>query len=1085
MMRKKIHRPRGSRGVALLFALGILSLLLVLGLAFVANAIIAQKVAFNNSTRTQAKMLAQSAISRAATAIMLYQYQAQQLPASRKFWPTEFTTVYSVDGDIDAEDQLRYSSNQLNQQFSKLNYFGNVVGYTADDSKAKWAFIYDKAEDESAGDISSSGQQTSRSRKIIGRIAYQVLPPMSNSRLNLSRVLKGAADRPEDITTQERMGVDIGEINVDDTTVFTDHATPSSSLRNLLDPSNSPAYYGERYTAYQTNFFDGTDSDRARDWIERWFSEGTQPADFEAFLFEDGSRQNYAYRFNLGGTDWNTRFNTANNGVDNSNSEDRVEFLADDAIIFKEQARNIPADTGLPFLKSIADTPGSFSSLELRRKQIVANLNDFCDDDSIPTSNIAATGWLNAIEGDESGWPEFTGNEKTWYINEVALGLEVEPTITVTVEAGKTRVDRAEVSVNIRPEYLAEIINIYGSTTPANYTFATRLNQLDVTVRVTVNGHITYTLTDPATGATTNQEVQIERRSVDAQTLSMSADADRDVRIDFEGISAAGGYKAGSRELTTTTGGASTDFLTPVTFDFLSEFDIPDPGAQKISIVAAEITSIRFEITDVKFRLGPMVLHDNTTEQIGADFVRVPCGDTDTLPASGTTLTYNLFNRTEPFVDPVSGDALDPAEGWVAVSGTGVDIPANSNNIYIGGIMVRDPRQNLNLKLAPATTAESDWKIKLGITGFENNETPQRITMDFSDKYAGGTITGKVNHCSNPASPEDYTDPSAIDMETVTDPAWIDAVKHISTAVIADAPMKSLWELGMIHRGAAWETINLKLAGSPANPSDRIQLSDHAISKDWNATAGTSYQSGDGGILDEVTISDSNTAPARTYGKLDVNMLWDSTENTNRGDYDEDLIKALFQNLRYDQNAAAFNDNGIPATTSGTLLTGDDAYYSDVQTRFMQDDGDRPFESRAQFLDWGVDYCLGNAFGLLTPDNDAQQEEIIGKTINLLNASTGALPNVVQVLIVAQTIRDVGGDGSDVNITKLRYDGTAISRDCRLGQFDIESDATAPSNSPDQHIYFDEITGEVKIIATLDRNPTNGKMMLRKIEYID
>ena len=74
MFRKAVHK--NESGVALLFALGILSLLLVLGLAFASNALLAQKVARNNSNRSQAKLLAQSAISRIATAIMYYQFQA-------------------------------------------------------------------------------------------------------------------------------------------------------------------------------------------------------------------------------------------------------------------------------------------------------------------------------------------------------------------------------------------------------------------------------------------------------------------------------------------------------------------------------------------------------------------------------------------------------------------------------------------------------------------------------------------------------------------------------------------------------------------------------------------------------------------------------------------------------------------------------------------------------------------------------------------------------------------------------------------------------------------------------------------------
>ena len=63
-----------ERGIALLFALGILSLLMILGLAFVTNSVISRKVAYNNSSRSQAKVLALGAINRVAGAVMLYQY---------------------------------------------------------------------------------------------------------------------------------------------------------------------------------------------------------------------------------------------------------------------------------------------------------------------------------------------------------------------------------------------------------------------------------------------------------------------------------------------------------------------------------------------------------------------------------------------------------------------------------------------------------------------------------------------------------------------------------------------------------------------------------------------------------------------------------------------------------------------------------------------------------------------------------------------------------------------------------------------------------------------------------------------------
>ena len=58
------YRAKKQRGVALLLALGFLSLLLVMGIAFVTNATVARKTAANARARAQARSLAQSAVNR-------------------------------------------------------------------------------------------------------------------------------------------------------------------------------------------------------------------------------------------------------------------------------------------------------------------------------------------------------------------------------------------------------------------------------------------------------------------------------------------------------------------------------------------------------------------------------------------------------------------------------------------------------------------------------------------------------------------------------------------------------------------------------------------------------------------------------------------------------------------------------------------------------------------------------------------------------------------------------------------------------------------------------------------------------------
>ena len=91
-----------QRGAALLFALGMLTILLLTGMAFVANALTAQKVAANNSARSQARIFAQSALSRVLASLMLYQYQLQKTDGE---FPDSFDAIQSctADGSGDAD----------------------------------------------------------------------------------------------------------------------------------------------------------------------------------------------------------------------------------------------------------------------------------------------------------------------------------------------------------------------------------------------------------------------------------------------------------------------------------------------------------------------------------------------------------------------------------------------------------------------------------------------------------------------------------------------------------------------------------------------------------------------------------------------------------------------------------------------------------------------------------------------------------------------------------------------------------------------------------------------------------------------
>ncbi|WP_417170436.1 hypothetical protein, partial [Victivallis sp.] len=350
------------------------------------------------------------------------------------------------------------------------------------------------------------------------------------------------------------------------------------------------------------------------------------------------------------------------------------------------------------------------------------------------------------------------------------------------------------------------------------------------------------------------------------------------------------------------------------------------------------------------------------------------------------------------------------------------------------------------------------------------------------------------------------TDTSKYDTERKASnngPAWGDDSNHLSTAYIRNAPMQSLWELGVIHRGAAWQTLNLKAAGAPGGTGS-ISPADMKQGLSWDNPSGTSYANGDGGILEQVKL----TEEAYCYGKVNINMLCsDTTINIGyEHAHDYQMGQALFYNIMYGQEISNFETTtsstkiGV-STTIGNALA--QAYVNEAGTK-------KPFSSRTQFLDWelssGNDLC--NAFGAIdiTNSSDAQREEIVGKTINLIKTEPSP-PNVIQFIVVAQTIRDLSG-----SVTRVRPDDAQVvtKDDCAYGQFDvaryidkdgskitsdasgkISNDGSDPSSpdstqSPDDFIYFDEITSEVKMLVTLEKvSEVTGQIVVTSIEYID
>ena len=165
MMNRRLRR--NESGVALLFALGLLALMILLCVSFSMESLQSQKAAANNGNRSAAKVLAMSAANHASLAILQYQDQ-QRGQVSKNFYysvvPRDLANAPSLGNPFDFSGIVSHSdssvpanvkSDQLGKllplrspyaggaQFSSTNsYLGWYSQITARDDKRNPEWIY-------------------------------------------------------------------------------------------------------------------------------------------------------------------------------------------------------------------------------------------------------------------------------------------------------------------------------------------------------------------------------------------------------------------------------------------------------------------------------------------------------------------------------------------------------------------------------------------------------------------------------------------------------------------------------------------------------------------------------------------------------------------------------------------------------------------------------------------------------------------------------------------------------------------------------------------------------------------------------
>lgn len=252
---------------------------------------------------------------------------------------------------------------------------------------------------------------------------------------------------------------------------------------------------------------------------------------------------------------------------------------------------------------------------------------------------------------------------------------------------------------------------------------------------------------------------------------------------------------------------------------------------------------------------------------------------------------------------------------------------------------------------------------------------------------------------------------------------------HLSTAFIRHAtlsnikdqfemPMMSLWELGAIHRGSRWKTLNLSM--SPTYKENEPMTLE---------SGGGDYKDGDAPILDQVKMTDDlqvmgklnlqNTYTSETVKRFSLGALFYGMKFRKDGNY----ISQLLENGDMITTGVG-NDKQIIWIKSGTDLDYQTLvdHLNNVKDALL-DKANFP-EKKARLLrrtDLLVSQVQGkNAAGgtetfslnklrrpISDANTDALREQIIGRMINHLKIESSI--HSVNAVILVQMIRDSGG----------------------------------------------------------------------------
>lgn len=742
-MKNKQHNAN-QRGSALLLTLGVLSLALILAMAFAFSSRSSRLIAKVNADMIKAKLLAQSGLTRLMAAMY---HDTDTTPG---FYIARKTDDLTFTGTISSSNaSVGFLSMGTDTSAESENNLINTLKRNCD--------YVDTLSTIDASFLPTGFQTITSDGKIIGRIGFIVLE--ESGKIDLNQVLnlreetdnmpfvQGTAPRiyygtdsfdpatdfyynilwgydPEEKVTEintKRMGLHMQEIRVaapylsalpatsattkraqwmsyDHLLNSTKYSTPTSFKTYILDYTFFSGEEPEAY--YDATLTETTPETKLQRERQRFDITGYEWRDSTLGSYYSGSHPNPA------ATSWQhpepTKIGTANasayarslaTALQNASQPfwELVTPVTDPPKYKLKDVNRIigttipdgpdPEDvfSGIPWLSTLIPATA--------RSQVAANLVDYCDSDSWATIPDTVT-WTSTTE------PEYCGNEKVPYFNEVALEVIAEKAVTT------------EYTFRLRMIPSVELVNIFP---------------------------------DPASGLPSG---------------------DFKLRI------------IGTYQL--------TGMAAQVSFDKICPFSSQN-------VVASSY--------------GTAVFNPNAPSYTPqTDPANVVYEVTQAADISGATFTLNISQIT--LISGTDGDdnQINDYAFWQdSVSTSIIPVTITFPKQY-ASLEVADPRFN-------HCTASWQWRSPVFSTTSPNNSISSNNSY-FTPVNNGSDTSKDIE--------------GSIDFTTGS---------TFSTAFIRNAPMESLWELGAIHRGAAWQTLNLRsfsetgdYAGGDAMILDQVKI---------------------------------------------------------------------------------------------------------------------------------------------------------------------------------------------------------------------------------------------------------------------